>query len=95
MLYHHHIPAPDSLAFPGIREVARWPEPTRVLVLTDRSGVRRLRVEMMESDVITEALQALCGVLEVIEAATPEPVASSDVPSSVERELQLVVFPPR
>lgn len=92
MLYHRHIPPPDNPAFPGIREVARWPGPTRVLVLTDKAGVRRLRVELLAADVSTEALQALCGVLEVIEATTPESGASSGVPS-VERELRLVASP--
>lgn len=94
MIYHHHITQPAVPDFPGVREVARWPEPTRVLVLTDKSGVRRLRVEMMGSDVTAEALEALCGVLEIIEAARPEPGASSGASSELE-PLQLVASPLR
>lgn len=94
MLYHKHIPPPGNPAFPSIREVARWPEPTRVLVLTDRAGVKRLRVEMMDSDVTSEALAALVGVLAVVEAANPEPGASSGE-SSEHEPLQLVASPLR
>lgn len=94
MLYHRHIPPPDNPAFPGVREVARWPETTRVLVLSDKAGVRRLRVEMMDSDVTSEALEALVGVLAVVEAANPEPGASSGA-SSESEPLQLVASPPR
>lgn len=94
MIYHHHIPPPENPAFPGVREVARWPEPTRVLVLTDRLGVRRLRVEMMDSDVTSDALEALVAVLTVVEAANPEPGVSS-VASSVVEPLQLVASPPQ
>lgn len=55
----------------GIQEVARWPEPTRVLVLTDRSGIRRFRVEMLDSDVTHEALNILGGLLDQAEATNP------------------------
>lgn len=89
MIYHHHIPPPENPAFPGVREVARWPEATRVLVLIDKTGVRRLRVEMMDSDVTSEALEALVVVLGVVESANPEPGASSEASSAVE-PLQLV-----
>lgn len=92
MIYHHHVPPPDNPAFPGVREVARWPEPTRVLVLTDKAGVRRLRVEMMDSDITSEALEALVAVLGVVEALNPEPCASSE-PSSAVEPLQLVAAP--
>lgn len=93
-LYHQHLPASPAPDFPGINEVARWPEPTRVLVLTDKRGVRRLRVEMMDSDVTSEALEALVGVLAIVEYANPEPGGSSEV-SSAGEPLQLVASPPR
>lgn len=92
MIYHRHLPATPTPTFPGVQEVARWPEPTRVLVLTDKTGTRRLRVEMMASDVTSAALEGLVVVLEIIEAARPEPSASSGASSAVE-PLQLVAAP--
>lgn len=93
MLYHRHLPVPAPDDFPAIREVARWSGPTRVLVLTDHEGTKRLRVELLASDVTGAVLEALSGALGVIEDEHPAPVSSS--PSCAVRELRLEAAPPQ
>lgn len=93
MLLHRRKSAVPRLDYPRIREVGKWVEPTRVLILTDRSGTRRLRVEMLASDVTAEAMDALTTLLDVIETASPivpacEPGCASGV------ALLLVPSPP-
>lgn len=95
MLYHRRRPSAGNITpeYPGIQEVARWVEPTRVLVLSDKHGVRRLRVEMMDSDVTSEALEALVDLLTVVETLNPAPGVSSGASSAI-APLQLVASPP-
>jgi hypothetical protein len=58
-------------AWKGIAEVQRWREPTKTLVLTDSSGVRRFRIEMLASDVTADALSVLTALLDDVEETNP------------------------
>jgi hypothetical protein len=72
---------PAAKMWQGIKEVEAWSEPTKVLVLTDRSGIRRLRVEMLASDVTTEALDTLEALVDELEETNPvAPSTGGDSP---------------
>lgn len=91
MLHHRkHLTPPSPPEHPGIAEVEQWVEPTRVLVLTDRNGLRRFRVEMLGSDVTAGALAVLSVLLDVVEAENPAPASSCEGLSSSVPRLELV-----